>query len=112
MVLKKPSGFDSANLGKTIKKNRLKSMFIVTLPILIIAYCIGLLVALNFEKGIITSASRTKIQIVYVIYSTFISAQFDSVFLKINPRNKNEIDDQKIETVAVDMTLFLFSSLL
>ena len=56
-MLKKPSGFDLANLGKTIKKNKLKSMFTVTLPILIMAYCIGLLVALNFEKGIIAKVS-------------------------------------------------------
>ncbi len=46
------------------------------------------------------------------MYSTLISAQLDNVFLKIKARNKNEIDDQKIETVAVEITLFLSSSLL
>ena len=87
-------------------------MFKVTFPIFITAYCIGLLVALNLEKGTITSASKTKIQMVYVMYSTFISDQLESVFLKSKAKNKKANEDQNMEIVAVEITFFLLSSLL
>jgi len=83
------------------------------LPLIFIAaYFKGFFSALNFENGIIANASRVKIQMVYVMYSTLISDQPESVFLNNNDINKKPKDDQKRVRVEVDITFFLFSSVL
>ena len=87
-------------------------MLIITLPILTMAYIIGLLLARILENGIIAKASSTNIQMVYVTYSTLIADQCDKVFLNNNANPKNAIDVQNKETVAVEITFCLLSSVL
>ena len=48
----------------------------------------------------------------FVTYSTLIFDQVESESLKTSAKNKKEIDDQKIETDAVEITFDLFSCLL
>lgn len=105
-------GYDFAINGKYIKKKTFKTKFTITFPILIPAYKIGRCSALNFEKGMITNASKTRIQIAYIIYCTSTSIQFDNVFLKNKADNRKKIDVQKSVIVDVSMTLFLFCSVL
>ena len=112
MVFKNPLGLLFASLGKKARKNTFNSRFNITLPILITAYFNGFFSALNFENGIMASASSVKIQMVYITYSTLMPDQFESVFRNNNEATKNPMDDQKIVTVEVDITLFLFSSVL
>lgn len=106
-MLKKPVGFWVANLGKTARKKRANTTLMETFPIFIAAYFIGLRSARSLENGMIAKASSAKIQIVHVIYSTLILDQLAKVCRKSNPKDRNPIDDQNSEIVAVEITFFL-----
>ena len=110
MELRKPPGLSFANLGKNAKKKTLNKSPTVTFPTLIIAYFIGFFSARIFENGIIARASSVKIQIVYVMYSTLMSDQVESVFRNNNEITKNTIEDQKSVIIEVEITFFLLSS--
>jgi hypothetical protein len=97
-------------LGRNAKKKTFSKRFIVTFAIFIVAYCIGLFSALNFEKGMITNASSVSIKIVYVMYSMLICDQVANEFRNKSDSNKNPNEDQNNETVVVEITLFLSSS--
>ena len=58
----------------------------------------------------ITSASSAKIQMVYVTYSTLILDQSANDFRYKSAITKKARDDQKMETVDVEITFFLSSS--
>ena len=110
MVLNKPLGLLAAILGKKAKKKTFNNRFIQTFAIFMAAYFIGFRSALNLEKGTIAKASKAKIQMVYVMYSTPISDQFANAFLNNNANPKNPNEDQNKETVVVEITFFLSSS--
>ena len=101
-----------AKSGSRIKKKTFNNKLIKTFEILITAYFMGRPSALILENGIIANASKAKIQIVKTMYSTLISDQKAKFFLNKRNKTKNPIVDQKSEIVAVEITFFLFSSVL
>lgn len=110
--MKNPDRFDWANFGNNKRKNKFRLKLRDTFPIFINAYIIGFFSARSFENGIIAKASNARIQIVNVTYSRLIFDQREIVFLYNKEIIKKVIDDQKTDIVAVDITFFLFASVL